>query len=49
MFLKVTNTSAIQASLSLHVIHFPASKPPTPPSAQQMPGKYNNYTLMLHL
>eukprot|EP00731_Ephydatia_muelleri_P012089 Em0006g983a len=37
MFLKVNNTSAIQTSLSLHVIHFPASKPPTPPTAKQMP------------
>lgn len=37
MFLKVTNTSAIQTSLGLRIVHFPASKPPTPPTITQIP------------
>ncbi len=39
--LEISNPTAIPTSYGAHVSHFPAAKPPTPPT-QPMPSKYSS-------
>jgi hypothetical protein len=39
--LEISNPTAIPTSLEAHISHFPAAKPPTPPT-QPMPSMYSS-------
>ena len=43
--LEISNPTAIPTSYEAHVSHFPAAKPPTPPT-QPMPS---TYSVLLHV
>lgn len=43
--LEISNSTAIPTSYEAHVSHFPAAKPPTPPT-QPMPSMYS---VLLHV